>query len=153
MNKRYYEDYEIGFKVFSETYEVEKTEVIEFAKKWDPQPFHIDEEVAKLSIFGGLTASSVHTIAVASYLVNTIKPKPAVLALLGVTDMEFPNPMRPGDKIILSSTVIEKRELKTRPDRGIIHSAIRVANQNDEPVATYILKHMVSRRPGSNKLK
>ena len=85
-------------------------------------------------------------MAVASLLGNTIEPRIAALGALGLTDMEFPNPMRPEDSITLTSTVTQKRSSKTKPDRGIIHYAVRVANQNDEPVATYRIKIMVAKR-------
>ncbi len=147
MQLRYYEDYEVGQKFISDTYVVDETEIVEFSKKWDPQPFHIDEEAAIASIYGGLTAPSALIMAVASRLGNTIKPKIAALGALGMTDMEFPNPMRPGDTITLTSTVTQKRSSKTKPDRGIIHYTVRVANQNDEPVSTYRTKIMVAKRP------
>ena len=146
MKLRYYEEYEVGEKAVSDTYIVGKTELVEYSKKWDPQPFHVDEEAARASIYGGLTAPSVYIMAVASLLGNTIEPKIAALGALGMTDMEFPNPMRPEDSITLTSTVTQKRSSKTKPDRGIIHYTVRVANQNDEPVATYRIKIMVAKR-------
>lgn len=147
MQLKYYEDYQVGEKFISDTYVIEKEELIEYSRKWDPQPFHIDEEAARQSIYGGLTAPSAYIMAVASYLGNTIKPKIAALGALGMTDMEFPNPMRPGDRMTQVSTVTQKRSPKTKPDRGIIHYTVRVANQNDEPVATYRIKIMVAKRP------
>ncbi|MBT4512493.1 MAG: acyl dehydratase [Chloroflexi bacterium] len=146
MQLRYYEDYEVGEKAISDTYSVDKTELVEYSKKWDPQPFHVDEEAAKASIYGGLTAPSAYIVAVASLLGNTIEPKIAALGALGMTDMEFPNPMRPGDRITLMSMVTQKRSSKTKPDRGIIHYVVRVTNQNDELVSTYRIKIMVAKR-------
>ena len=143
---RYFEDIELHHKEIFGSYTVAKEEVIEFSKKWDPQPFHVDEEAAKASIYGGLTAPSVYIMAVASLLGNTIEPKMAALGALGMTDLEFPNPMRPGDTITLTSIVTHKRSSKTKPDRGIIHYSVRVTNQNDEPVATYRIKTMVAKR-------
>ena len=146
MSLRYYEDYTVGESIAAGTYIVEKEELIEYAKKWDPQPFHIDEEAAKASIYGGLTAPSSYTIAIASYLGSRIEPKIAALGALGLTDLEFPNPVRPGDRITLISTVTQKRSSQTKPDRGIIHYAVRVSNQNDEPVYTYRIKILVAKR-------
>jgi len=148
MQLRYYEDYQIGENIAAaKPYLVDKEELVEFALKWDPQPFHIDEEAAKASIYGGLTAPSVYIMAVASYLGSRIEPKIAALGALGMTDLEFPNPIRPGDRITLVSTVTQKRSSKTKKDRGIIYYLVRVANQSDEPVSTYHIKIMVAKRP------
>ncbi len=146
MQLRYYEDYQVGESITADTYSVDKAELVEFARKWDPQPFHIDEEAAKASIYGGLTAPSVYIMAVASYLGSRIEPKIAALGALGMTDLEFPNPMRPGDHINLISTVTQKRSSKTKPDRGIIHYSVQLTNQNEEPVFTYRIKILVAKR-------
>jgi len=147
MDLRYYEDYQVGENIAAaKPYLVDKTELVEFALKWDPQPFHVDEEAAKASIYGGLTAPSVYIMAVASYLGSRIKPKIAALGALGMTDLEFPNPMRPGDHITLVSTVTQKRSSKTKPDQRIIHYSVQVSNQNDEPVFTYRIKILVAKK-------
>ena len=146
MQLRYYEDYQVGENIAADTYSVDKAELVEFARKWDPQPFHVDEKAAKASIYGGLTAPSVYIMAVASYLGSRIEPKIAALGALGMTDLEFPNPMRPGDHITLISTVTQKRSSKTKPDRGIIHYSVQLTNQNDEPVFTYRIKILVAKR-------
>ena len=146
MQLRYYEDYQVGESIKADTYLVDKAELVEFARKWDPQPFHIDEEAAKASLYGGLTAPSVYIMAVASYLGSRIEPKIAALGALGMTDLEFPNPMRPGDRITLVSTVTQKRSSKTKSDRGIIHYGVQLTNQNDEPVFTYRIKILVAKK-------
>ncbi len=146
MQLRHYEDYQVGENIGADTYVVDKIEMVEFALKWDPQPFHVDEKAAKASIYGGLTAPSAYIMAVASYLGSHIEPKIAALGALGMTDLEFPNPMRPGDRITLVSTVTQKRSSKTRPDRGIIHYNVQLTNQNDETVYTYRIKIMVAKQ-------
>ncbi len=147
MELRYYEDYQVGEDIVEDKpYLVDEAELVEFALKWDPQPFHIDEAAAKASIYGGLTAPSVYIMAVASYLGSHIEPKIAALGALGLTDLEFPNPMRPGDRITLTSTVTQKRSSKTKPDRGIIHYAVKLTNQSNEPVYTYRIKILVAKR-------
>lgn len=146
MELCYYEDYEVGQVHISDTYTIDKTELVEFSKKWDPQPYHIDEESAIASIYGSLTAPSSMIMAVASRLGNTIMPKCAAMGALGMTDQEFPNPMRPGDHITLKSTVTQKRRSKTKLDRDIVHFAVQVVNHNDEPITTYRTKIMVAKR-------
>ena len=147
MQLRYYENYEVGQKFVSDIYVVDKTVLVEFSKIWDPQPYHVDEEASRATIYGGLTAPSALIMAVASKLGNTIEPKIAALGALGMTDVEFPNPMRPDDHITLKSTVTQKRSSKTKPDRGIVHFSVRLVNQLDEAVCTYRTKIMVSKRP------
>lgn len=146
MELMYYEDFEVGQSFTSETYEVEKNEIVEYAKKWDPQPFHVDEEAAKASIFGGLTAPTAYVWAVVSWLGNTIEPKGAFLSALGTTDVEFPNPIRPDDRIILKTTVTQKRASRTKQDRGIVHFSTKVLNQLDETICSYQTKVMMSRQ-------
>ncbi len=147
MQLRYYEDYQVGENIGADTYLVDKDEMVEFARKWDPQPFHVDEEAAKASIYGGLTAPSVYTMAIASYLGSHIDPPTAALGALGFTDLEFPNPVRPGDRITLKSTVTQKRSSETKPDRGIIHYSVALTNQDNEPVYTYKIKILVAKKP------
>jgi len=147
MQLRYYEEYEVGEKAVSDTYIVDKTELVEYSKKWDPQPFHVDEEAARASIYGGLTAPSVYIMAVASLLGNTIEPRIAALGALGLTDMEFPNPARPGDRLTCLNQTIERRESKTKPDRGILRNRIELKNQNNEIVLSYVVTTMIAKRP------
>lgn len=148
MGLLYFEDYQVGQIITStHSYLVEKEELVEFAKKWDPQPFHVDEEAASKSIYGGLTAPAIYTTAVSGWLGNTIEPKGAFMAGLGWYAIDFPNPVRPGDRLSLSSTVIEVRESETRNDRGIVQFANQVMNQNKETVLRAEIATLVARRP------
>lgn len=85
-------------------------------------------------------------MAVASYLGSHIEPRIVALGALGMTDLEFPNPMRPGDRISLISTVTQKRSSRSKPDRGIIYCSVKLANQNNEPVFTYSIKILVAKK-------
>ena len=146
MRLAYYEDYQVGQVLVSDNYIVDKTEIIEYAKKWDPQPFHIDEDAANASIFDGLTAPGAFFWAVASWLGNTIEPKMVALSALATTDVEFLIPIRPNDQLILKAVVTQKRQSQTKPDRGIVHFAAQLVNQHDETIFRYRSKVLMAKR-------
>ncbi|NQT74604.1 MAG: MaoC family dehydratase N-terminal domain-containing protein [Chloroflexi bacterium] len=146
MKLKYFEDYEVGQTEIAQSYIADKEEMIACARKWDPQPFHVDEEAAKASIYGGITAPSIYTMAITDWLGHQFEYTMVSLGLLGYDHMEFPNPVRPGDTLIMSSTVIEKRESQTKPDRGVVRFNSVVSNQKDEPVLTFEAKVMMAKR-------
>ena len=131
---KYFEDYQIGDKTTEGDFEVEKEEIVEFAKKWDPQHFHIDEVAAKDSIYGGLTASGCHVISIAMSLVEKSDAKPKVIGAIGWDELRFPNPVRPGDRLTLALECIEARPSKSKPDRGIVRNQFTLTNQHGETV-------------------
>jgi acyl dehydratase len=128
-------------------YLVKKNEIIQFAKQYDPAPRHLDEEAAAHSIFGGLTASSAHTFAVLISLTPKLQPRLYVLAGMGFDELRLPNAVRPGDELDLETTVLEKRESKSKSDRGIVRNQIRLRNQRREIVLQGISNILVARRP------
>ena len=144
---KYFEDIEVGQMDAAGEYPVSKEEVIEFAKKWDPQPFHIDEEKARETQFGGLIASASHTVAISFWLLNRAGKGIAVISGLGWDKMRLPNPVRPGDWLSLTMECIEKRESKSKPDRGILRHAAVIQNQEGVPVSTFETTTLVKRRP------
>jgi len=144
----YLEDAEIGTVCTAGPRLVTKEEIIQFAKQYDPVPRHIDEEAAARSIFGGLIASSAHTFAVLISLAPRLQPRLRVLAGMGWDGLRLPNPVRPGDELDLETTVLEKRESKSKSDRGIVRNQIRLRNQRREFVLQGIGTILVARRPG-----
>ena len=107
----YFDEAEVGKLRTAGPYLVSKNEIIEFASKYDPQPFHIDEEAAVRSVFEGLTASSAHTFAILISLMSKTQPFSfRVLAGLGWDELKLPTPVRPGDELGLEVAVLEKRE-------------------------------------------
>jgi acyl dehydratase len=147
VTKVYFEEATVGSCDITGPYKLTRDEIVEFATKFDPEPFHTDEGAASRSIFGGLTASSAHMFSVAYALSHEQSQRLAVLAALGIEEMEFPNPARPGDELMFECTILEKRESKSRPDRGIVRVRTVLLNQNRETVIDYKLKVMVARRP------
>jgi acyl dehydratase len=142
-----FEDVELGVtRSAGGEYEVTRKEIIEFARRWDPQPFHLDEGAAADSIFGGLTACFAHVFAIQSRLVNQQEEKLAMLAGLGFQEARMTSPVRPGDRLRVEAEHTAKRESRSKPDRGIVESRFTVLNQRDEPVMTMRGLAMVARR-------
>ncbi len=148
MESKYFDDIELGQKDTAGEYPVTKEEVIEFAKKWDPQPFHIDEEKAKSTQFGGIIASASHTMVISFWLLNRAGKGIAAISGLGWDKMRLPNPVRPGDWLSLTMECAAKRGSKRKPDRGILRHAVIVKNQDGIPVCTFETTTLVKRRPG-----
>jgi len=145
----YFEDIELNKPRHSdETYAVTAEDIKQFAAQWDPMPFHLDEEVAKLSPIGKLFASGIHSVAIGIRLSHTMMEKDlAVIAGLGWNDVRFPVPVCVGDVLRMKSEVIEKRVSQSKPDRGIIVSLNSVINQNGDVVTEYKIVTMILRRP------
>lgn len=116
----YFEDIHIGYSSHVGDYQISKEEIIEVATRWDPQPFHIDEQVAQQSVFGGLVASSLHLFAICTRLFFDHPDKIAVMAMLSKNAVKLPNPARPGDILRYETRCIERRASNKHQDRGIV---------------------------------
>ena len=134
----HYEDLEVGSTSKFGHYDVTREEVIEFARKYDPQPFHLDDEAAAQTHFGRLSASGWHTCAMmTAMLVENMKTtRQAGLGSPGMDNLRWVKPVYPGDTLRIETTIIEKRRSKNRPDMGLFKSDLVIFNQNDEPVMT-----------------
>lgn len=132
----YYEDLEIGAKQSFGSYEVTREEVLEFASKYDPQAFHLDDEAAAKTHFGRVSASGWHTCAMtmAMMVENMKNVKQAGLGSPGVDQLMWKKPVYPGDTLRVESEVTEKRRSKSRREMGIFKSHAQVFNQNNEVV-------------------
>jgi acyl dehydratase len=144
----YFEETEVGAVSTAGPYLVTKDEIIRFATQYDPVPRHIDEDAAARSIFGGLTASGAHTFAILILLTGRLQPKNITLAGLGWDELRLPNAVRPGDELDLEVKVLEKRESKSKPDRGIVRRQVLLRNQKRETVLECFANVLIARRPG-----
>jgi acyl dehydratase len=146
----YFEDIEIGKHIAYGEYSVAREEVIEFATKYDPQPFHLSDEEAAKTFFGKLSASGWHTCAmVMAMMVENMKSnKQAGLGSPGVDEIRWLKPVYPGDTLRCESETIEKTPSRSRPDMGSMKALITVFNQHDEPVLTMKSIGLIRRRPG-----
>ena len=133
----YFEDFEVGQQSRFGAYEVTEKEVIEFAKNYDPQFFHLDHEAAKNSLFGGLCASGWHTGAMfMRMLVDSLEGDHGSLGSPGIDNMRWLKPVYPGYVLSVKSTVLETRLSDSKPGVGIIKMAYEVVNQDELPVMT-----------------
>ena len=147
MPMRYLEDHHVGLVTTSGKTRVTKEEIIEFAQRWDPQPFHVDKEAARSSIYGGITACAAHIFAIACRLDAEMETKLAGLAGLGFDEMRVHDPLRPGDTVHLTSECTDVRRSKTKPDRGIVKIRTKLFNQRNELVFSLLATTMVASRP------
>ena len=145
---QFYEDLAIGQKQAFGHYEVTREEVIEFASKYDPQPFHLDDDAAAATHFGRLSASGWHTCAMTmAMLVENLKAnRQAGLGSPGIDQLRWKKPVFPGDTLRCESVVIERRRSGSRPEMGIFKSSLTVFNQNDEPVLEMVSNGLISTR-------
>lgn len=147
-HRTYFEDLGAGYRSVVGHWTLERDEVIAFATRWDPQPFHTDPAAAEASLYGGLTASSLHLFAICTRLFFDHEDRIAVLAMLGKDAVRFPQPARVGDRLTYTTECIEARASQSRPDRGVIRLRDAVANQDDVLVLTQEVTLLVARRPG-----
>jgi acyl dehydratase len=147
-DNRYFEDYTPGHVYeFGTIITVSEAEIIDFARQFDPQYFHIDPEKAKASRFGGIVASGWHTISLAMrLLVDHYLSQVASLASPGAEEIRWPNPLRPGDALRIRVAILGARSSRSRPDRGIVRSRVEALNQRDELVLSMIVVSFLGRR-------
>jgi acyl dehydratase len=145
---RYFEDFAVGQTFGSGRLRIDKERSKTFAAEFDPQPFHIDEEAARVTIFGGLAASGWHTAAVSMRLLvdSELKPAGGILSL-GFDELRWPRPVRPDDELRVESEVLEVRPSKSRPGHGLVKVRTTTLNQNGEAVQVATANLLVARRP------
>ncbi len=144
----YFDDFVPGMVREFGHHAVTKEEIVDFASKYDPQPFHTSEAAAKESIFGGLIASGWMTCAIAMRMVcDDYILKSASMGSPGVDQIRWKLPVRPGDVLRMRLTVLETRASQSKPDRGIVRTRWEVLNQSGELVMTSEGMGMFMRRP------
>lgn len=151
MIPQYFEEFEVGqtFDLGSAT--VTKDEIVAFGRQFDPQPFHIDEQAAEHSMYGGLIASGWHTTAILMrLLVDGLLNSTASMGSPGVDELRWLRPVRPGDTLRARLTIVETTPSKSRLDRGTIRSTCQVLNQRDEVVMRVTAANIIGRRPSAS---
>jgi acyl dehydratase len=149
---RYFEDYQLGTTYECGSVSVGQADILDFARKFDPQPFHVDPEAAAGGPFGGLIASGWHTSAlVMRLLVENYFSAASSLGSAGLDEIRWPYPVRPGDTFRVRATVVESRRSLSKPDRGIIKTLAEAVNQDGRTVmrATAINFMRVRPAPGA----
>jgi len=145
----YWEDVIVGDTAQMGSYAVTREEVLEFARKYDPQPFHLSDEAAAQTHFGRIAASGWHTAAmtmavIARYVTTT---QQAGLGSPGIDTLRWLKPVYPGDTISVASKVIETTPSRSKPEIGSMRSDVVVTNQADEPVMSFTSIVLMRRRP------
>lgn len=147
MTPLYFDDLPVGARFTSATKQVTAPEIKAFARDFDPQPFHLDEEAAKATLFKGLAASGWHTMAMTMRLMVD-GGAPIAGGIVGAGgEISWPMPTRPGDVIHVVSEVIQSTPSRSRPDRGMVTMRSETLNQNGEIVQVLIAKLVVPKRP------
>lgn len=150
--KLWLEDMRVGQTFRFGDYSVDRDEVIDFASRYDPQPFHVDDAAAERSIFGRLCASGVHTMAMAHRLQmgGFDEVGLQVLAGVGMDQFRLHVPVFPGDTLHMELEITEARPLRSKRDRGLLQYTTRVMNQKDEVVLTYLSTLIMACRPAED---
>jgi acyl dehydratase len=145
----YFEDLEPGTKSAFGRYEVTREEVLEFARKYDPQPFHLSDEEAAKTHFGRVAASGWHTCAMMMRMLveNMSEIQQAGLGSPGQNELRWLKPVYPGDTLRMETEVLEKTPSRSKPGIGSFLSRATVINQHDEPVMTTVAIGLIRRRP------
>ena len=144
---RYLEDFSVGERIMTPSAKVTEADIIEFARRFDPQPMHIDPNAASSGPLGGLAASGWHTIAIVMRLIVEAKPLGGAPILgLGVDEMRWPNPVRPGDTITAEIEVVSITNSRSKPSHGVMRIHITGRNQRGEIVLSMYPNLWVPRR-------
>jgi len=151
MTVRYLEDFAVGQTFGSGRLRIEKQRIETFAAEFDPQPFHLDEQAARNTLFGGLAASGWHTAAVSMRLLveSELKPAGGIIGA-GFDELRWPRPVRPDDELRVESEVLEVRPSQSRPNEGLLKLRMTTLNQNGEAVQVAIGYLLVQRRLDGN---
>ena len=144
----YFEDLEPGTTAKFGRYDVTREEVIEFASKYDPQPFHLSDQAAAQTHFGRISASGWHTCAMVMRMMvdNITERKHAGLGSPGLDELRWLRPVYPGDTLRVETTLLDKTPSRSRPEMGSFRSEVKVFNQDDVLVATMKSIGLIRRR-------
>ncbi|HYJ03810.1 MAG TPA: MaoC family dehydratase [Chthoniobacterales bacterium] len=147
MNEEYLEDLHVGDRFGSDRIEVTAESIVAFARDFDPQPFHLDPAAAEQSVFKELVASGWHTAAMSMRLFVTGELRPAGGSVgLGVDELRWPRPVKPGDTLRLETEILDVRPSQSKPDRGVIRIRNVTTNQRGEIVQSFVASVLVRRR-------
>lgn len=148
----YFEDLEVGAETYFGSYEVTREEVLEFAGRYDPQPFHLSDEEAAKTHFGRVAASGWHTAAMTMAVIarHVVKHRQAGLGSPGIDELRWKKPVYPGDKLYVRGQILEKTPSRSRPEMGSFRTRTTVTNQDDQVVMTFTSIVLIRRRPADH---
>jgi acyl dehydratase len=144
MAIKYFEDLSDGERLHCKPVFMTKDSILQFAKSFDPQPFHVDETIAADSMFEGIVASSLHTLSACTRVVVEAQGNIAILSGVGMHEVKMFNPVRPGDTLFVKAWWTELRRSNSKPDRGFASIRCEVSNQREEPVINYGYRYLLA---------
>jgi acyl dehydratase len=148
VDEKWFEDYVVGTTAEHGSVRVEEAELVDFGRRFDPQPFHTDREAAAHGPYGGLIASGWHTCALMMRLFAQEYLSPvSSLGSPGVDELRWIRPARPGDELALHTTVEEARLSRSKPDRGLVRTRVELVNADRDVVLTMTAMNLVRTRP------
>ena len=145
----YFEDLKVGAETYFGSYDVTREEVLEFAAKYDPQPFHLSDEAAAKTHFGRVAASGWHTCAMTMAVIarRSVDNKQAVLGSPGIDELRWLKPVYPGDTLHVHGKIVELRPSRSKPEIGSFRAENTVTNQDGVPVLRFTSIVLIRRRP------
>ena len=145
----YFEDLDVGSETYFGSYEVTREEVLDFAGKYDPQPFHLSDEEAAKTHFGRIAASGWHTAAMTMAVIarHVVKNEQAGLGSPGIDELRWRRPVYPGDTLHVRGNILEKTPSRSRPEMGSFRTQTIVTNQDDQVVMSFVSIVLMRRRP------
>jgi len=146
---QYFEDLEIGAETYFGSYEVTRDEILEFARKYDPQPFHLSDEEAAKTHFGRIAASGWHTCAMTMAVIarHVVDDEQAGLGSPGIDELRWRRPVYPGDTLHVRGTIVDRTPSRSKPHMGSFRTEMIVTNQDDQAVMTFTSIVLIRRRP------
>ncbi len=147
MKRRYLEDLMEGEPLHCNKVIFSRESILEFGKQFDPQPFHTDEASANKSIFGGLIASSLHTLSACTRVVVEAQNNIAILSGVGMDEVKMFNPVRPGDILSVKAWWSNIKQSKSKSDRGFATIKCKVVNQDSAPIVEYGYQYLLACKP------
>ena len=146
---KYFDDFAVGDETLFGHYDVTREEVIDFARKYDPQPFHLSDEAAAETHFGRLAASGWHTCAMTMAVIArfVVEDRQAGLGSPGVDELRWLKPVYPGDRLTVRATIVETIPSRSKPAIGVLRSRTVVTNQDGVDVMRFTSIVMMQRRP------
>jgi acyl dehydratase len=147
-DERWFGDYALGTTAEFGPLRVTEADVVDFGRRYDPQPFHVDEQAAAAGPFGGLIASGWHTCALMMRLFADEYLSPvSSLGSPGVDELRWAVPVRPGDELTVRITVVEARASRSKPDRGLVRTRVELRNQAADVVLSLVAMNLIRVRP------
>ena len=145
----YFDVMEVGQETLFGHYDVTREEVLEFARKYDPQPFHLSDEEAAKTHFGQIAASGWHTCAMTMAVIasHVVEQDQAGLGSPGIDELRWPRPVYPGDTLHVHGEIVSKTPSRSKPDIGSFRTKHTIVNQDDVPVLTFTSIVLIRRKP------